>query len=442
MASLAEIQAIVQRIHDDLPFLIQRSQIAPRQVVVGNGLSDISERLGLVQAGEFRSGNGREPGFGFSGTRMGYPPFVYDGELWNIVGINDDAMQFGIRASDGKLVFGGGDGFLDEWGLNFKNQEGAIFFQDLTTGTYDNVLIYIDGSDVLTLGNFVPGKAVAMYVTDALSNNAYYEFSATRASFPGDLEVAGSFQFTGDLVLSAGAIILDDDLPLSEGWFPRYETLTRTGNFTFTVPDADGEMTEVFRKGTKFACVNDSTNKYGVVQSSSWNGTNTTTVTLFTNTDYLLVAGTIDSPQVSYIDNPVGFPAYFNWNSAPTNYTLGNGSLVSRFSVSDSGWIDYEWSFDLGTTGAVTGQINFTPPAPAAHAGSRAVVGIVAYLEAGVVNWAGVVLTLTGIAGNPFALRAFDGNTATYVRQVNMGATVPFTFGAGDGIYVSGRYRY
>jgi hypothetical protein len=452
MASLAEIQAIVQRIHDDLPFLIQRSQIAPRQVVVGNGLSDISERLGLVQAGEFRSGNGREPGFGFSGTRMGYPPFVYNGELWNIVGIENDSLQIGIRASDGKFVFGGGDGFLDEYGLFFMNQEGQIGFQDLTTGTFDNVTIYIDGFDELVLKNSVglADSGVRFDIDTPAHDVVNYFFHHDVASFPGgleiggDLSVGGNWQLAGDLIFTAGSgeIILDDDLPLSEGWFPRYETLTRTGNFTFTVPDTDGEMADVFRKGTKFACVNDGTTKYGVVQSVAWNGTNTTTVTLFTNTDYLLVAGAITDPGVSYIDNPAGFPAYFNWDSAPTNMSVGDGALVSRFSVSDSGWIDYEWSFDLGTTGAVSGQINFTPPAPSDHPGLRPVVGIIAYLETGVVNWAGVVLALNGVAGDPFALRAFDGNTATYVRQVNMGPTIPFTFGAGDGIYITGRYRY
>ena len=126
MASLAEIQAIVERIHQDLPALINRSKIAPKQITIINGLSDMSERLGLVQAGEFRSGNGLEPGFGFSGIRIGYPAFSYGGELWNIVGVENDALQLGIRASDGKLVFGGGDGFADQFGLFFLNQEGFL----------------------------------------------------------------------------------------------------------------------------------------------------------------------------------------------------------------------------------------------------------------------------------------------------------------------------
>lgn len=436
MASLAEIQAIVQRIHADLPALINRSKIAPKQIMIVNGLSDVSERMGLIQAGEFRSGNGLEPGLGFSGVRIGYPAFSYNGELWNIVGIDSDDLQVGIRASDGKLVFGGGDGFLDEWGLNFVNQEGAINFQDLTTGTYDNVTIYIDGFDELVLKNSVGGDdtGVRFDIDTPAHDVVNYSFHHDGASFGASLGIVG------DLIIQDGDIFLDTDLPLSGGWFPVYETLTRTGNFTFTVPDTTGEMLDLFRKGTKFVCINDSTTKYGTVQSVSWDGT-TTTVTLFTNSDFTLVAGAITSPSVSHSDNPLGFPAYFNWDSAPTNMSVGDGVLVSRFAVSDGGWVDYEWSFDLGTTGAVSGQINFSPPVRADHPGLRPVVGIIAYLETGVVNWAGVVLFLNGVGSEQFALRAF-GAAGTYTTQVNMGATVPFTFGANDGIYISGRYRY
>jgi hypothetical protein len=121
MASINEIQALVEQIKADLPLLVQRSQIAPRQIVVGAGLSDISERLGLVMAGEFRTGNGLEPGLGFSGVRIGYPAFVYDGDTWNIVGVNNDVMQIGIRSSDGKLIAGGGNVVIDADGILIKN---------------------------------------------------------------------------------------------------------------------------------------------------------------------------------------------------------------------------------------------------------------------------------------------------------------------------------
>lgn len=125
MASLHEIQALVEQIKSDLPLLVNRSQIAPRQIVTITGLSDISERLGLVQAGEFRTGNGLEPGYGFSGVRMGYPAFVYDGDTWNIVGVNNDVMQVGVRSFDGKLYAGGGKVILDADGIKVINENDS-----------------------------------------------------------------------------------------------------------------------------------------------------------------------------------------------------------------------------------------------------------------------------------------------------------------------------
>lgn len=166
MASLAEIQAIVQRIHDDLPFLIQRSQIAPKQVVVGNGLSDISERLGLIQAGEFRSGNGIEPGLGFSGVRIGYPAFLYDGELWNIAGIDNDTIQVGLRASDGKFIGGGGAVVIDGQGVFMQNSATAWFNFEDANGNRGTINIAADPNNDLEIVNIAesPSGTISLIV--------------------------------------------------------------------------------------------------------------------------------------------------------------------------------------------------------------------------------------------------------------------------------------
>lgn len=136
MASLAEIQTILEQIKNDLPLLINRSQIAPKQVVIVNGLSDMSERLGLVQAGEFRVGNGKEPGYGFSGVRMGYPPFSYLSQTWNLAGVHNDILQFGLDATQGKAYFAAGTAILDFAGATFQAQNGTSYF--LQWKTNDN----------------------------------------------------------------------------------------------------------------------------------------------------------------------------------------------------------------------------------------------------------------------------------------------------------------
>lgn len=129
MASLAEIQAIVQRMYDELPALINRAKMTPQQIVIAKGLSDISERLGLILAGEFRAGNSAEPGYGFTGVRIGFPAFVYNAELWNIAAVENDVLNFGVRASDGHAIAGGGAVRLTSGGILVYNdtvQTGAI----------------------------------------------------------------------------------------------------------------------------------------------------------------------------------------------------------------------------------------------------------------------------------------------------------------------------
>lgn len=128
MASLSEIQALVQQIKDDLPALVNRNKVTSTQIVVGEGLSDISKRLGLIQAGEFRVGNSKEPGFGFTGVRIGYPAFVYANDTWHVAGVNVDVLQFGLRASDGKGYFAAGKAVIGSDGMILEAQNNQSYF--------------------------------------------------------------------------------------------------------------------------------------------------------------------------------------------------------------------------------------------------------------------------------------------------------------------------
>jgi hypothetical protein len=104
-----------------------------------------------IPSGEIILGSGT-PGNSFSGVRIAFPALSYNGETWNIVGVNADVLQVGIRASDGKLVFGGGHGWLDQNGLFFQNQLGEIDFLTVL-GASNKIQIFSDGSDELVLKN-------------------------------------------------------------------------------------------------------------------------------------------------------------------------------------------------------------------------------------------------------------------------------------------------
>lgn len=115
--TLDNIQNMLREIMRILDDRARSLTIAPTQVVTLQGLSDIDTRLGLIQAGEFRAGNGRLPGDSFTGVRIGYPPFNYEDDEWHIAGVNADVLQVGINAEDGKLYFGAGTGILSGEGI-------------------------------------------------------------------------------------------------------------------------------------------------------------------------------------------------------------------------------------------------------------------------------------------------------------------------------------
>lgn len=100
-------------------------------------------------------------------------------------------------------------------------------------------------------------------------------------------------------------------IPL-DGWIAITDTWTRTGNHTFTV---SGDVTATMRKGAKVRYRDGSSNEYGVIASSSYSNP-TTTITLITNSNYAMAAATITDTYISYIENPEGFPDWFDW--APT----------------------------------------------------------------------------------------------------------------------------
>lgn len=170
MANLNDIYMLAESIRRQVEDLPSRISIAGNQVAV-RSLSEVSDNLGTVIAGEFRSGNGVLPGQGFTGLRIGYPPIPYDdknwnlvvvdrdnliiglsgdagefrlgngqpigggysglriafpaveynGTLWNLVGIDNDRLTVGIRSSDGVLVAAHGNVELNGFGINFRN---------------------------------------------------------------------------------------------------------------------------------------------------------------------------------------------------------------------------------------------------------------------------------------------------------------------------------
>ena len=92
-------------------------------------LDNISNDLGVMEAGEFRAGEGT-PNEGFSGVRMAYPSMEYSvsgsAQKFNIVGVNNDELQFGLDAETGAAVAGAGNVLMDKDGLAIIGEEPPV----------------------------------------------------------------------------------------------------------------------------------------------------------------------------------------------------------------------------------------------------------------------------------------------------------------------------
>lgn len=193
MATLDDIKILLESIRDEIPSIIRNTRVGANQVVVVSGLSEMSEQLGLIQAGEFRTGNGKEPGFGFSGGRFGWPGFEYDGDTYFLAGVDNDIIQIGMRIEDGTLVFGVGTGVLDEGGIEllaagFLDDSRGYKFVDSNGNILGGTYVWSDGTfNVIRLRNAIVGVPTGQAFVDARGiNSAVVYITADASSNPAD----------------------------------------------------------------------------------------------------------------------------------------------------------------------------------------------------------------------------------------------------------------
>lgn len=96
-------------------------------------LDEVVDDLGMIQYGEFRSGNDHEPGDGFSGSRIGYPGFDYNGEEYAWALVNEDVLEIGFSLTSKKAVFAGGNATIGADGI-IINQMSYLIQHTATDG--------------------------------------------------------------------------------------------------------------------------------------------------------------------------------------------------------------------------------------------------------------------------------------------------------------------
>jgi hypothetical protein len=337
MASIAEIQAIVERIYNDLPLLIERSKITPKQVVTVTGLSDISERLGLVQAGEFRTGNGKEPGFGFTGVRIGYPAFVYDGDLWHIAGVNDDVLQIGINATDGKLYFGEGVGILSSSGIRLIasglfSDNVAYGFEDSDGEHAGGLYATVDGSDNTYIAlrahgqNGGPSQTASV---DAVASNT----ASARLSADSGLNAGAAAELVLEQTATGTLYVQNVDLVDFTGAYVEAEDVDVTGGYY-----VDGEQILV----SDTAVLSSS---YSISASGTWEDTGLS-VTLPSAGRYALDA----SVRVGLLNNTAGAFMLLKFYNSTDSADVTNSEAMGAY----QGVANQTYVNQLSMTGEIT----------------------------------------------------------------------------------------
>lgn len=103
-----------------------------------NSLDEFAADLGMIQYGEFRSGNDREPGDGFSGSRIGYPGFLYNSEEYAWALVNEDVLEIGFSLTSKKAVFASGNATIGADGIVI-NQMSYLIQHTATDGITERI---------------------------------------------------------------------------------------------------------------------------------------------------------------------------------------------------------------------------------------------------------------------------------------------------------------
>jgi hypothetical protein len=124
-----------------------------------------------------------------------------------------------------------------------------------------------------------------------------------------------------------------------------------------------------------------------------------------------------------------------SWTPTWTNLSVGNGTIVSRYTVIGK-TVHYSIRLIFGSTTSISGSVSFTPPV---NIDSSAVIynGSTYFNDSGTgdILGASIVISTTNI--RVYAVQADD----TYAKYRSLNSTIPFTWTTNDRIDTSGTYE-
>jgi hypothetical protein len=122
-----------------------------------------------------------------------------------------------------------------------------------------------------------------------------------------------------------------------------------------------------------------------------------------------------------------------------TNLTVGNGALTARY-IKNGGLVNFSLVLVFGSTTSISGRVRVSwPVAPINTAAAQTAQVNVQYEEAGNAPWFGQFFS-QGAGTSDYEILAMN-TSGTYSYATVLSSTVPFTWGTGDYIFISGSYE-
>jgi hypothetical protein len=213
--------------------------------------------------------------------------------------------------------------------------------------------------------------------------------------------------------------------PSKDGWSPISGTFTYASATTINVSSGAASLYSV---GDKIRFKQGAGYKYFYIV-----GVADTVLTVTGGSDYTVATPTaITDIYYSHQENPLGFPAYFNWSPTwSAGITIGNATIVTKFKLIGK-TVFVIVRVVLGNTSSISGHVTLTAPLTI----NTTTLFPVNIEDSGTTTFFG---NAAFNAGNPIAV--FQGKTdETYYTYVLFSSTVPFTWTTSDSFSFMGSY--